>query len=205
MPGIGAIRLRMKADGAVAPDAPLGLALSAPARKIRSVKLQLDGRALRTSGGRGRWTASVAPKAFSDGDVHTLLVTATPRKGAARTMTETIRTAACATRYTAGQWRTNVGTGLRLRVDSRTALGSVTFPLPASLAGGDALTGPQGPRPPADRAGRRHADHPPARRREGGARACCSHRAPRGTPSVTVRGRTVVVTRPAEPAPASSR
>ena len=139
VPGVGAIRLRMKADGAVAPDAPLGLALSAPARKIRAVKLQLDGRALRTSGRRGRWTATVAPKAFADGDVHTLLVTATPRKGAARTMTETIRTAPCATRYTAGQWRTNVGTGLRLRVDSRTALSSVTFPLPAALAGKGAL------------------------------------------------------------------
>ena len=182
----------MKADGAVAPDAPLGLALTAPARKIRSVKLQLDGRALRTSGGRGRWTASVAPKAFADGDVHTLLVTATPRKGAARTMTETIRTAACATRYTAGQWRTNVGTGLRLRVDSRTALSSAAFPLPASLAGKGALTARKG-------IGRLRIVQSGGKRtilQLGAAKAAkgvllASSAA--GSPSVTVTGRTVVV------------
>jgi hypothetical protein len=129
----------MKADGAVAPDAPLGLALSASARKVRSVKLTLDGHALRTRSARGRWTASVLPTAFADGDIHTLLITVKPRKGRARTMTETIKTAACATRYTAGQWRTKTGTGLRLRVDSRTALTSVTFPLPAALAQRGAL------------------------------------------------------------------
>ncbi len=191
-PGVGAIRLRMKADGAVAPDAPLGLALTAPARKIRSVKLQLDGRALRTSGGRGRWTASVAPKAFADGDVHTLLVTATPRKGAARTMTETIRTARCATRYTAGQWRTNVGTGLRLRVDSRSALGSVAFPLPATLAGRGALTARKG-------IGRLRIVQAGGKRtilQLGTAKAAKGvllAAGAAGSPSVTVTGRTVVV------------
>ena len=116
-----------------------GLALSASARKVRSVKLTLDGHALRTTAARGRWTAAVLPTAFADGDAHTLLITVKPRKGRARTMTETIKTAACATRYTAGQWRTKVGTGLRLRVDSRTALTSVTFPLPAALAKRGAL------------------------------------------------------------------
>ncbi len=156
------------------------------------MKLQLDGRALRTSGRRGRWTASVAPKAFADGDTHTLLVTATPRRGAARTMTETIRTAPCATRYTAGEWRTNVGTGLRLRVDSRTALSSVTFPLPASLAGRGALKPRKG-------LGRLRIVQ------AGGARTILqlgTAKAARGvllassaagTPSVTVSGRTVVV------------
>ena len=192
VPGVGAIRLRMKADGAVAPDAPLGLALSAPARKIRSVKLQLDGRALRTTGGRGRWTASVAPKAFSDGDVHTLVVTATPRRGAARTMTETIRTAACATRYTAGQWKTTVGTGLRLRVDSRTAVDSVSFPLPASLAAGDTLT----PRKGLGRLRIVQAGGTRTILQLGAAKAAkgtllASSAA--GGPSVAVRGRTVVV------------
>ncbi len=192
VPGIGAIRLRMKADGAVAPDAPLGLALSAPARKIRSVKLQLDGRALRTSGRRGRWTATVAPKAFSDGDTHTLLVTATPRRGAARTMTETIRTAPCATRYTAGQWRTNVGTGLRLRVDSRTPLSSVTFPLPAALAGRGALK----PRKGLGRLRIVQAGGVRTILQLGAAKAASGvllASSAAGTPSVTVLGRTIVV------------
>ena len=81
---------------------------------------------------------------FAVGDTHALLITVQLRKGGARTLTETIKTAACATRYTAGQWKTNVGTGLRLRVDSRTALSSVTFPLTAKLAGHGALKAQKG-------------------------------------------------------------
>ena len=42
----------------------------------------------------------------------------TPRKGAARTLVVKIRSIACATRFTAGQWRTAKGAALRLRVVS---------------------------------------------------------------------------------------
>ncbi len=123
VPGVGAIRLRLKADGAVAPDAPLGVGLTGPARKIRSVKLTLDGHALRTSAKRGAWSATVLPKVVRRAATPThSLIAVKLRKGTTRTLTETVKTAACATRYTAGQWKTNVGTGLRLRVDSRTAI-----------------------------------------------------------------------------------
>ena len=192
VPGVGAIRLRMKADGAVAPDAPLGLAVSASKRKVHSVKLTLDGHALRTGAARGRWTAAVSPATFADGDTHTLLVIVKPRKGAAHTMTETITTAACATRYTAGQWRTTVGTGLRLRVDSRTALNSVTFPLPAVLAKRGALK-------PAKGLGRLRIVQSGGVRTilnlgaKGAPKGVLLAAASPGSPTVIVSGRTIVV------------
>ncbi len=48
-----------------------------------------------------------------------LRITVTPPKGKAQALTATLRCARCATRFTAGQWRTAKGTGLRLRLDSR--------------------------------------------------------------------------------------
>jgi hypothetical protein len=134
----------------------------------------------------------VSPKAFSDGDLHTLLITARPRKGAPRTMTETIRTAPCATRFTAGEWRTNVGTGLRLRVDSRSPVAGAAFPLPASLAGKGALKPRKG-------LGRLRYVQAGGRRTilqlgaTGARGAVLLASAAAGGPTVTVSGRTVVV------------
>jgi len=190
--GVGAIRLRMKANGAVAPDSPLELALTAPARKVAKVTLMLDGRALRTTGSRGRWVANVVPSAFADGDTHELLVQVKPRRGAVRTMNETIRTAACATRFTAGQWKTNVGTGLRVRVDSRTALQTATFPLPRALANARMLRPQKGlGRLRIVVAGGTRTIH-----QLGAVKAAKGVllAASAGTPSVTVKGRTIVVT-----------
>ncbi|HVP03108.1 MAG TPA: hypothetical protein VMT10_11105 [Solirubrobacteraceae bacterium] len=143
VPGPGALRLRVRADGVVVPESPLTAQLSADnVAQVRSAKFYLDGHLLAVAG-KGPWTVSLAPKALAGASKHTLSVVVRPLKGSARKMTETMRTVPCAARFTAGQWRTAKGTGLRLRVDSRSAVTKVVFPLPAALVSPAALA----PRP----------------------------------------------------------
>ncbi len=115
------------------------------------------------------------------------------RRGAARrVLRATLRVAACATRFTARQYRTTSGSALRLRIDSRTATTAATFALPAAVT---ARAGPRHPgrpdpgRDPGRRAPGQDRARPAAAARWGSART----RAWRAA-GVRIRGRTVVVT-----------
>ena len=65
--------------------------------------------------------------------MHTLSTAVRGRRGAAKTVALTLQTQPCQTLFTAQRWRTTAGAGLRLRVDSRTALTQLSFKVPAAL------------------------------------------------------------------------
>jgi hypothetical protein len=65
--------------------------------------------------------------------MHTLRTVVRGRRGAAKTVALTLQTEPCQTLFTAQRWRTTAGAGLRLRVDSRTALTQLSFKVPAAL------------------------------------------------------------------------
>ncbi|HEY5142240.1 MAG TPA: hypothetical protein VII98_01950 [Solirubrobacteraceae bacterium] len=143
LPGAGAVRLRVRADGVVVPEAPLTAELSADAAaQLRSVRFYLDGRVVRAAGS-GPWAIALAPKTLATAPRHRLTVVIRPVAGRTRSVTEPMRSVPCSARFSAGEWRTKAGTGLRLRVDSRSALSKVVFPLPSALVSPLALT----PRP----------------------------------------------------------
>jgi hypothetical protein len=138
IPGVGPVRLRLRAEAIVVPESPLRATLSAPAERTRRVSFSLDGRRLPVTG-RGTWKVSVTPQALATAGRHRLAIITTPTVGRPTRMTEVVTTVPCAMRYTAGMWRTNVGTGMRLRVDSRSSLRRLAFRLPTSLVSARAL------------------------------------------------------------------
>jgi len=118
-----------------------------------------------------------------------LTATLRPARGAARTLRTTLRVAPCATRFSARQWRTTAGSALRLRVDSRTPVGSVTFTVPGAVARGLGTGRPAGRVRVVTGAGGRQFDL-----RAGRAGTPAGLSAAPGRPGVQVRGRTVAVT-----------
>ncbi|MCU0313483.1 MAG: hypothetical protein MUC84_05405, partial [Solirubrobacteraceae bacterium] len=138
IPGVGPVRLRLRAEAIVVPESPLRATLSAPAERTRRVSFRLDGRRLQVTG-RGEWKVSVTPQALATAGRHRLAIITTPTVGRPSRMTEVVTTVPCTMRYTAGMWRTNVGTGMRLRVDSRRSLRRLAFRLPSALVSGRAL------------------------------------------------------------------
>jgi WD40-like Beta Propeller Repeat len=138
--GAGAVRLRVRSAGVVAPEAPVQVTLDLPARKLRGAKLSLDDRPLRArlsrkrapglARGDSRYSLSLTPAAFASGGSHVLRATVRPRKGKPLVLSVKLRSLRCATRLTVGQWKTATGTGLRLRLDSRQAVTGVSFALP---------------------------------------------------------------------------
>ena len=64
--------------------------------------------------------------------MHTLS-TACAAAAAPRTVSLKLATVPCQTLFTAQRWRTTAGAGLRLRIDSRTALARLSFGVPAAL------------------------------------------------------------------------
>jgi hypothetical protein len=179
--------MRIRADAAVLPTAPVRVTVNAakPAG-LRGVRYTLDGRGQR-SGRRAPYNLALAPSALAPGR-HMLVARLRPRTGRTRTLTTTLRVAGCATRFTARQYRTTGGTGMRLRVDSRTATSSVVFTLPSALTRGLALGTPSGRIRIVTRSGRRQFNLRPAR----GVRPAALT-AGTGRPGVRVRGRTITV------------
>jgi hypothetical protein len=180
--------MRVRADATVLVSSPVVVTVNAarPAG-LRSVRYTLDGRAVRAAAG-SPYRLALAPATLKPGR-HVLAATLRPSRGATRVLRATLRVAACATRFAARQYRTTAGTGLRLRVDSRTATGSVTFTVPAAIARGLALGRPAGRIRVVTPAGRRQFALTPAR---GSTPARLTAAA--GRPGVRVRGRTIAVT-----------
>ena len=162
LPATGAVRMRVRADATVLVSSPVVVTVNAarPAG-LRAVRYTLDGRGVRAATG-SPYRLALAPASLKPGR-HVLAATLRPSHGVTRVLRATLRVAGCATRFAPRQYRTTAGTGLRLRVDSRTATGSVTFTVPAALARGLAPRPARRPHPRRD-AGRRAASSRSPRR-----------------------------------------
>src|SRR6185436_9137914 len=96
----GAVRMRVRADAAVLPTAPVRATVNvSKGTGLRSVRYTLDGRALRAAT-RAPYTLSLAPAALRPGR-HVLAASLRPSRGRARVVRTTLRVAACATPFTA--------------------------------------------------------------------------------------------------------
>ncbi|MDQ1703248.1 MAG: hypothetical protein QOF57_2500, partial [Frankiaceae bacterium] len=130
----GDLRLRVKADGVVAPDVPAAVSVAAPGLGKVRMALTLDGRTLHTTGARTNQSTTLAPKALGRLGTHKLQLILKGAKGKPMTVSVPLKTLRCATRFTSLYYATTGGTGLRLRVDSVRPLGTVGFVVPPALA-----------------------------------------------------------------------
>ena len=129
----GPTRLRVRADGALVPSSPAVITVIAdrPAG-LRSVRYQLDGRTVR---GRrsGDHRLLLGPSQLTLGS-HRLTARLRLGGGTTRTLGRTLRIGVCRSRFTARQYRTTAGTGVRLRVDTAAPASRVTFRVPTAIA-----------------------------------------------------------------------
>jgi hypothetical protein len=130
--GIGTVRVRAYTTGPALRSSPLRLTTEVTGGKAKGVRYQLDGRAIGAANDR-RHSATLTPAQLGKVGMHTLRTAVRGRRGAAKTVALTLQTQPCQTLFTAQRWRTTAGAGLRLRVDSRTALTQVSFKVPAAL------------------------------------------------------------------------
>jgi hypothetical protein len=130
--GIGTVRVRAYTTGPALRSSPLRLTTEVTGGKAKGVSYQLDGRAIGAATD-ARHSATLTPAQLGKVGVHTLRTAVRGRRGAAKTVSLTLQTQPCQTLFTAQRWRTTAGAGLRLRVDSRTALTQLSFKVPAAL------------------------------------------------------------------------
>jgi hypothetical protein len=134
--GIGTVRVRAYTTGPATKLTPIVVTTQISHAKTKRVRIRymLDGRKLRV-GRKPRYTAAIAPSKLQRIGIHKLTATVTRRgKGKhAKPIVLNLKTVSCRTLFTAQRWRTTAGAGLRLRIDSRTALSRLTFKVPAAL------------------------------------------------------------------------
>ncbi|HEY0360844.1 MAG TPA: hypothetical protein VGC83_01120 [Solirubrobacteraceae bacterium] len=130
--GIGTVRVRAYTTGPALRSSPLRLTTEVTGGKAKRVSYQLDGRAIGAAND-ARHSATLTPAQLGKVGMHTLRTAVRGRRGAAKTVALTLQTEPCQTLFTAQRWRTTAGAGLRLRVDSRTALTQLSFKVPAAL------------------------------------------------------------------------
>ena len=130
--GIGTVRVRAYTTGPALRSSPLRLTTEITGGKAKGVSYQLDGRAIGAARD-ARHSATLTPAQLGKVGVHTLRTAVRGRRGAVKTVALTLQTQPCQTLFTAQRWRTTAGAGLRLRVDSRTALTQLSFKVPAAL------------------------------------------------------------------------
>jgi hypothetical protein len=130
----GTVKVLLRASAYISPSNPLRLSTSASKNNLKAVRYQLDGRTVGQPKRKPYWQ-DIRPAALSvrSGDTHTVGVTLTPKRGRAVVWTFDVKTRPCDNLLSTTQWKTNGGTGLRLRVDSRGAIGPVTFTVPATM------------------------------------------------------------------------
>jgi hypothetical protein len=132
LPGIGTVRVRAYTSGPALRSAPLRLTTEITGGRAKSVSYRFDGRAVAVARG-SRHPATLTPSQLGKVGVHTLSTAVRGRRGKTRTVSLKLATVPCQTLFTAQRWRTTAGAGLRLRIDSRTALAGLSFGLPAAL------------------------------------------------------------------------
>ena len=129
----GPTRLRVRADAVLVPTSPAIITVVAdrPAG-LRSVRYTLDGRVV-TGRRSGDHRLRLGPSRLAPG-THVLRARLRLRGGTTRTLRRTLRVSVCRSRFTAVQYRTTTGTGIRLRVDTAIAASAATFRVPAAIA-----------------------------------------------------------------------
>ena len=132
LPGIGTVRVRAYTSGPALRSAPLRLTTEITGGRAKSVSYRFDGRPVAIARG-SRHPATLTPSQLGKVGVHTLSTAVRGRRGKARTVSLKLATVPCQTLFTAQRWRTTAGAGLRLRIDSRTALAGLSFSVPAAL------------------------------------------------------------------------
>jgi Protein of unknown function (DUF3344) len=130
--GIGTVRVRAYTSGPALSSSPLRLTTEVTGGRARSVRYVFDGRPVAASRGV-RYPAALAPSQIGRVGRHTLKTAVRGPRGAAKTVSLTLTTQPCQTLFTAQRWRTTAGAGLRLRLDSRTALRQLSFSVPSAL------------------------------------------------------------------------
>jgi hypothetical protein len=130
--GIGTVRVRAYTSGPALRSSPLRLTTEITGGAAKSVSYRFDGRAVTVARG-GRHPATLTPSQLGKVGVHTLQTAVRGRRGKARTVSLKLATVPCQTLFTAQRWRTTAGAGLRLRIDSRTALRQLSFAVPSAL------------------------------------------------------------------------
>jgi hypothetical protein len=126
------VRVRAYTSGPALRSAPLRLTTEITGGSARSVSYRFDGRAIAVARG-SRHQATLTPSQLGQVGVHTLSTAVRGRRGRTRTVSLKLATVPCQTLFTAQRWRTTAGAGLRLRIDSRTALAGLSFGVPTAL------------------------------------------------------------------------
>ena len=132
LPAIGTVRVRAYTTGPALRSSPMRLTTEITGGSARSVRYLLDGRAIAAAPGP-RHGATLTPSQLGKVGMHTLKTAVHGRRGPTRTVVLTLQTQPCQTLFTAQRWGTTAGAGLRLRVDSRTALTQLSFTVPSAL------------------------------------------------------------------------
>jgi hypothetical protein len=130
--GIGTVRVRAYTSGPALRSSPLRLTTELTGGRAKSVRYLFDGRIV-AAGAGSRHPATLIPSQLGKVGTHTLKITVRGRRGRAKTVSLTLRTEPCQMLFTAQRWRTTAGAGLRLRIDSRTALTQLSFAVPSAL------------------------------------------------------------------------
>jgi hypothetical protein len=129
--GVGTVRLRAYTTGAALQNAPVQVSTEVTGGRAKSVRYQLDGKAL-SARRAPRYAGAITPARLGRTGSHALKALVTGRRGT-KTVALTLKTVSCTTLFTAQRWRTTAGAGLRLRVDARRALTQLAFTVPAAL------------------------------------------------------------------------
>ncbi|HEX8742497.1 MAG TPA: hypothetical protein VF712_05140 [Thermoleophilaceae bacterium] len=130
----GTVKVLLRASAYVSPESPLKLSTSASKNNLKAVRYLLDGRSVGQQTKKPYWQ-DIKPQALSvsGGDTHSVAVTLVPKRGKAVVWAFEVKTRPCDNLLSATQWKTAKGSGLRLRVDSRGAIGPVQFTIPATM------------------------------------------------------------------------
>jgi hypothetical protein len=129
--GIGTVRVRAYTSGPALRSSPLRLTTEVTGGRAKSVRYLFDGRAVGATRGK-LYPATLTPSQIGKVGLHTLKTSVRGRRGT-KTVSLKLTTQPCQTLFTAQRWRTTAGAGLRLRIDSRTALRRLSFAVPAAL------------------------------------------------------------------------
>src|SRR3954452_19005629 len=131
--GIGTVRLRAYAKGPATKNSPVRVTTQMPRGKAKKVTYKLDGRKLKSKR-KGRWNDVITPQKLQRIGVHKLVATVKGKKRKAKkVLSLKLTTVTCRTLFTAQRWRTFSGAGLRLRIDSRSAMQGISFKVPGVL------------------------------------------------------------------------
>jgi hypothetical protein len=131
--GVGTVRVRAYTSGPALDSSPVRLTTEITGGRAKSVRYVFDGRAIAAGRKAQKYAGVLTPRQLGKVGLHKLTTTVRGARGRSHTVALTLQTVPCQTLFTAQRWRTTAGAGLRLRIDSRTALTGLRFGVPAAL------------------------------------------------------------------------